>query len=381
MKILLTDVFNLLNRGERLVVQSIVKDKKQSYGLLSFYAILDQSFLKKHQVKVIGKTEFESLPYLVPFLVKQFLSGLLYRLCKRTFLLTDLLKEVKQYHLAIDLGGETFQDHFSLWGVLQHCYTLQLLQFVGVEYFLFSQSLHFKSNLIWKVAGRYIRSALMITVRNTESFMFLLGKGVTSFYFPDVVFSQMKLKRVKRSSPLRIGINVSPLVVKSWKVWGPLIEKLVNENYQVTLIPHVLYDKKRDDREILFKIYMELPESTRRLVSIYLKYDFQEIERLIQSSHIFVGSRMHSVISAMGSGVPSILIGYNEKQFSLQRMLSPNLFVVSYDDPELAEHLFQRIQKLDMFYFQYLRDIFQCLKDIKKESNGHFEVLSSLCEF
>lgn len=378
--ILLADVFNLYNRGERLSVNTIIKHLPADYGYLSLYSIVDPRFFeeRKNRIELVGKANMLSAPVLMLYCLLQYFRAWLYHVTDNEGFLNDFLKKIKTYDLAVDLGGETFQDQYNLFGMLKHLYTLKLLILLHVKYSIISHTIIFKNTFCWRLSKPILKNADALTIRNLDSYKFLVKNGVQGYMIPDIAFAFNKIKRMYIKSKPKIGVNASPFVKRHINAYVCLLEALVAEGYNVNLIPHVIFDSKRDDRPILFKIWRKLRKETQQKVSIYLGCNFETIKELIDKCNIWVGSRFHSVIYAIGRGIPSINVGYSDKSHCLKRLLGQNITIVDAESPTFTRDIMEKIFEITIFYADYMEKFQQDLRKIKKESMKHIEVLRGI---
>lgn len=115
-----------------------------------------------------------------------------------------------------------------------------------------------------------------------------------------------------------VGINVSPLIMKSEQQTGITLESyrqlmayiLTQTDMHIALIPHVV-EPGNDDREPLLQLY-ELFAASGRVVMIG-DHDARQLKGFIARCRFFVGARTHSTIAAYSSGVPTLVVGYSVK--------------------------------------------------------------------
>ena len=378
-KILFTDVFNLYNRGERLSVHTITKHLRAEYGYLSLYSIVDPTFFRSRNsiIAFIGdRTRIIAL--LLIRCLLSYLRAWLYHHTRNERFLTPFLRSIQSYDIAVDLGGETFQDQYNLFGMLKHVYTLKLLRLLNVQYTIISHSIIFQHGLWWALSKPLLQHARAITIRNPDSYNFITQNHLPCVMIPDIVFAFNEIKPISHTSPLRIGVNASPFVSAHLGNYVQLVEALTRNGYQVHLIPHVVFDAKRDDRTVLLQIWKKLTRETQRKTKIYLGSDFKVIKQLIDNCHIWIGSRFHSVIYALGRGIPSIIIGYSDKSHHLKHLLKQNVTVIDGDSPTFTIEIMDKLCDITRSYPTCLRKFHNELNGIKAEAMKHIAVLRSL---
>ena len=375
-KILLTDVFNLYNRGERLQIDALINNLPNPFGLLSLYSFINKPYCVKNNIEVLGSYRPLSLFKLFPFLLILYLRAYLYKKMKLTFWLNDFLKEVKSYSLAVDLGGETFTTNSNFFYAFKHIYTLNLLNCLNIPYVILSQTITLDEGLTSKFAKSVLDNALFISVRDEATYNLMLDlEQEQSFLHPDIAFISSRFTDIVYRNKLRIGVNVSPFVKSCISQYVKTIKDLIALDYEVVLIPHVTFDDIRDDRIVLKEIYDSLPLNYRERTTYVFDNDFDKIRDTINSCNILVGSRMHFIIYGLSVGIPCILTSYSSKSVYLKDQLKDNLFLVYKDDSELANRIIEYVQRIDINYINYVKKIRFNITKIKRRSKGHIDLL------
>lgn len=125
----------------------------------------------------------------------------------------------------------------------------------------------------------------------------------------------------------KIGINVSSLLwdddtrerfkltIDYKKFYRELIRYLLQANeYHIFLIPHVIDKQNPDAKENDYRICLKLSKEFSGKVDIAPPFDnAMDAKSYISNMDIFLGSRMHSTIGAISSGVATIPISYAYK--------------------------------------------------------------------
>ena len=374
-RILLADVFNLYNRGERLCVEAIIKHLSADYGYLSIYSILDPHFFleRKKRIELVKSSNARALIIVQCFF--HFCKAWLYHRTGNKRFLNGFLQKIINYDLAVDLGGETFQDRYNLLGMLKHVYTLTLFSFLRLKYSVISHTIIFKNAFWWRISKPLLMNAVVLTVRDPDSQKFLRNQEVNCFLVPDVAFAFNKIKSAPLRSQINIGVNASPFIQKHVNAYVNLVNILIERGYNVYLIPHVVSDRKRDDRLVLLQVWRKLKKENQHNVTVYLGNNFQTIKNLIDKCHIWVGSRFHSVIYALGRGIPSICIGYSDKSLHLKHLLGELVTVVDGESPTFTEDITNKILEIVDTYDVYVRKFQEEIGIVKEEAMKHIEML------
>jgi len=163
----------------------------------------------------------------------------------------------------------------------------------------------------------------------TADIAFLLKPETEETIYP--VLTEMG---IKKDNPL-IGINVSQLAASySGKlkrkenyldIMVTLADYLVDVyNAQVLLVPHgfprrktnssqEIGDFSKEDDFIAVNYVYDKVKNKERIVPLREEYSASELKGFIALCDMFIGARMHSLIAAISSGVPTIGIAYSLK--------------------------------------------------------------------
>ena len=166
-----------------------------------------------------------------------------------------------------------------------------------------------------------------------KSFDFFKSLGLTNVVcYPDPAFilspEKTELPDCFNKGKV-VGINLSNYTVGAFDLntpFGSEVRKLLDyifkkTDYQVLLIPHVLW-KEQDDRIIannVAEVYKDYSDRITILDSDTKNY--QQIRYVISQCHSFIGGRTHAVISAYSTCVPTIALGYSIKSKGIAKDL------------------------------------------------------------
>jgi polysaccharide pyruvyl transferase WcaK-like protein len=111
----------------------------------------------------------------------------------------------------------------------------------------------------------------------------------------------------------------------------------------VVLVPHQIYPKgvsytqeeyqswDGDDRYPVELIFSSI-KNRSDLFALRQEMTPQELKGVIGESEIFIGARMHSVIAALSSTVPSLVIQYSHKSGGMMKLLGMDPYVWDIKD-------------------------------------------------
>ena len=166
-----------------------------------------------------------------------------------------------------------------------------------------------------------LKSYDLIVARESISYDMLKKINKNTVLKPDPAFTMFptkcQLPSVFHQSKV-IGINLSPLIIRSEKIPGVTIRNYIkliqfilsDTSYSVALIPHVVW-QTNDDRTILNQLKSEFSDTDR--VVLVEDHTAPELKYIISHCELFVGARTHATIAAYSTEVPTLVVGYSVK--------------------------------------------------------------------
>lgn len=218
----------------------------------------------------------------------------------------------------------------------------------GINTALFGVSMEKKFLTSDIVSG--LRNFDVITTRETLSSNTLKNLGLANYLFPDPAFS-LTPKECDLPDYFKrkvVGINFSSFTDTDTlfnESMSNLIEYLLGKNYEVCLIPHVLW-KDQDDRIVMGKFKDKYKERIHVLKTEKMSY--LEIRYAISKCKYFIGGRTHSVISAYSTGVPCLALGYSVKAIGIAKDLGlPDYTVINSKKLKNGNHFVESFKSLE----------------------------------
>ncbi len=163
----------------------------------------------------------------------------------------------------------------------------------------------------------------------------------------------------------------------------------------VLLIPHQIYpswfehknknrpDYPGSDDRIPVREVMKLLAEKDFATPLLGEYSAKEYKGIISRCELFIGGRMHSVIAAMSSGVPPVLIQYSHKARGVMDLMGLPQLVWDYRSPEnelleLIQLVWDQRSAIRTFLAERMvtvrRDVFRA-GDILRETFGNYGLL------
>lgn len=171
---------------------------------------------------------------------------------------------------------------------------------------------------------------------------------------PDLAFS---LEKINKENALNLfekeGVVLNKpivgLTVRDWHFPGhsdPMsklenylssVVKLINFvteelDYQVVLFPQVISPDSEDDDRNTSRVIRGRVINKQNVYVLENDYDPSELKGMINLCKVFVGTRMHSNIFALGCRVPTIAISYLPKTEGIMGMVNQQKYVKSISD-------------------------------------------------
>ncbi len=282
-----------------------------------------------------------------PFLKRYSPSWIRYQLDRRYLhrpvsreVLSSLQSSLKEGEAVFMLGGDTFSPDYGNADV-----------YFGLSDFVIDQGLPitiwgasigpFKNNPDYeRWAAERLRKVSLLCARETETFVYLQGMGLKdnviltadpSFHMPPTP-CELPEEIEKILNTGCIGLNLSPIIhryiqreksttieqsLDRWTAVAVNIVRAIQHQFAqpVLLIPHVFSecgDRDRDDYLFLKDVAGQLGENEGVYV-LKRGLNAAQTKWVISRVRIFAGSRTHSTLAAISTGVPTICIGYSLK--------------------------------------------------------------------
>jgi polysaccharide pyruvyl transferase WcaK-like protein len=253
-----------------------------------------------------------------------------------------LLQQMSIYRgadLVIDMHGVKFSGKLSVASAAVAALPLVAPKLRGISTVSFTQTYGPFESAASRLAAQFsLRAANLLYVREPQSAAILDSIGLTGKYtlYPDVAITLPcdPLEQIPISDAARrfieqpfIGMSISKKVVREElrkklparyrPLMTDLMRWLLDKGQRLLLVPHVYtpYAPKDNDYELIEQVYGELkgqypPDQLHMLTE---DLPPEALKTIISRAHIFIGSRYHSLVASLSTGVPSISVGWSHK--------------------------------------------------------------------
>ncbi len=362
-KILFTNTNCSWNKGSAAQVISTIKIFKRfvpdaSFTLLSYCPELDTKQSMKFNLKVVGyfsKKQRKLLLFLYHLVIALFRCVLyvtLHRIglnVSSSLLNEKYLKEYVDADIIVDLSGDSFSD--SKGGIsLINSLGILIGALLKTPVIFFSQSIGPFKRWTLSLAKFCLNKADLIIVREEITKNYLEKIGVKSpIYFTtecafvldpapcDHIKNILLQENIIIKKPL-VGISANAMLDGEKNDYANLMAQIIDyiierkPNAQVVFVPHVVSmreDGIGDDRVIDEKIY-EMTKNKENINLIKGDYSPEELRGIIGLCDIFIGGRMHAIIAAVSSYVPTMATAWSHKYYGIMQTLGQGKYVCDF---------------------------------------------------
>jgi colanic acid/amylovoran biosynthesis protein len=388
--ILIINVHSLKNAGDAALSQVTIDQVKSNFPQSNITLILDDPDPRSDNVNMVsslnawlqpstsnGRTKW-SIFHLLMFIPATLIPLLIYRLFNFRFLyltpgkLHNLLNSYIDADIIISQPGGFLYSSGRGFVLLTKLYSLGMALIAGKPLYLFPQSFGpFFQKWEKRVVQWTLSGAQIIMAREPESYNLLNSIGIpesTLLLIPDLAFAyQGKPKTFgekwlkdhgvvsERSIPL-LGITVINWSAENKRfLYQDEYESAIASATRFFIEHHagiaVFFTQVRgpsmsqDDRIPTRRVIDQLRNLSESVIFIEDPLPPDALKSIYGCMDIFIGTRMHSNIFALGERVPVIAIGYQHKTRGTMQMLDLEEWTLEITDLK-AEQLISKLSSL-----------------------------------
>lgn len=233
---------------------------------------------------------------------------------------------------VLDLSaGDSFTDIYGNIRFASICLSKLLFMKLTKKFILLPQTLGpFKNRFFEKIAVVIIKQSDTVLSRDSESKIYVDKiSGQECIFCHDMAFAlnPKPIPSIPYDFAGMIGINISGLLWEGGytknnqfglktdyrSLMHEIAKYFLDVGCKVVLIPHTYGGSVEDDLVACEKLKTILETQGYTVDLIKECYSEQELKWIISHLDFFVGSRMHSCIAALSTGVPAVGIAYSRK--------------------------------------------------------------------
>jgi polysaccharide pyruvyl transferase WcaK-like protein len=300
--------------------------------------------------------------------------------------------------VVVDLSGIAFSDNRGLPLLAYNLACCLPAILFGKKVAKLSQAFGpFRRKLNGWCASWVLQRCHVLVARGKQSGDHLATLGIEDYsVLPDTAFS-MRVNSEAYSEADRIfalaGMDRPRVVLSPSEVVARYCEKrdidyhaevagfisdVVSRGYSVGLLPHstVKTGRKNNDLMVCRAILAHLSPETR--IAYHSEdYDARTLRAIIGKADFFVGSRFHSMISALSSGVPPLVIGWGHKYREVMEMFGLENWVLDWKAVS-RQKLSEFFSLLEMEATEVRSHIQHNLPRVLNESKKNFALVKQL---
>ena len=348
------------NRGVNALTRSTIEMAQEHNPKEKIYVI--GSGINFHQIKNdIALIPMQGLINLIILYIISLING---RLAIRKIFKNI---EIDDRKTVLDLSeGDSFTDMYGYERFLYQILSKKLFINISNKYVLMPQTLGpFNNALSARIAMNIMKNVDVIIGRDYDSK--IMAESLTRrscLFCYDLAFN-LKPKQPKQCMDNiagKIGINISGLLwmggyrgnnqFRLKTDYNELMQEICNyfldRGHELVFVPHTYGTGLEDDLIASRELKSLLGENGNNIYIVSDNLDEKELKWIISRFEFFLGSRMHSCIAALSSGVPTIGISYSKKFLGVFESINAKEYVI---DPRILDKR-QIVIKLDKLFLE-----------------------------
>jgi len=412
LKIILNTAYRMSNLGDAVITKIMIEGikKKFSASKISIFCSnpsSDSDFFSKYS-NVYGDLysieEFKVPKFLIAinFIIKT-LSYLIWLKLKGFPINLKAKKKFKlleESDIIIYAGGGYLGGTYNLFPTI---ITLYLSKKLGKKVYLSGITIEPPRSFLSKYLIHTVLDSIdLITVREPISMKVLneLKISTKKFLTSDYAFllkclneneSNDLFQRLSISKDNTIKIGLSLMELDTLKAHHTVNEVNSYENSIIKAMELILKktnciiylfpfqrDKKVNDLSICKNVKNNLGLFSNRIKIINENFSPEQIKTIIGFMDIFIGTRFHSLVFALSQKVPTIAIGYKQKNIGLMQMINLEEWLLdfSFNGEQLAEKALKLLDNRK----KIIMKISEKIPDLEMNAQRNFELIHELIQ-
>lgn len=248
-----------------------------------------------------------------------------------------VLKAIRSSDIIADIhGGDSFSDIYGLLRFIISSFPLIISVLLHKRLIFLPQTYGpFKNRIAQFISNFLLQKAHIVFCRDSNGVKEINKKSGELLYCPDVAFTLEPIKpnhinilpEVKHDVKRIIGLNINGLMYNGGytrnnmfglaidykQVIEDIVSTLISKDNHIVLVPHTYGGNNNVNSDNLACEEIIKKINDNRLHILKDKYNQSELKYIISNFDLFIGSRMHSCIASISSGVPTIGLAYSKK--------------------------------------------------------------------
>ena len=328
------------------------------------------------------------------------LTAVIYKLFGKVFNQTkrELLQDITSADVVIDLWGIAFSDKLGVprnWFRIIDRYvyliTSKLLKKKFVKYTSSFGPIHtFRTKHFARLFLGKMTDQILCREQESQKALKDLGINIPMQVCPDTALA-MKPESIPDRSSLElfgagpvIAVSISHQIIKQWdssdgyiNMISSLIQDCIdNFNGEILLIPNEI-GFPNDDISVAESVRSKCAQKDRIHILSIEELSAPQLKYIISQCEIMLASRYHSIVAAMSSAVPTLVIGWHYKYEELLAHFQQNEYSINCQQCSTKE-VKQKLQSLWESREQIRCDLAENNKSVQQQLAKGSEVLASL---
>jgi polysaccharide pyruvyl transferase WcaK-like protein len=309
------------------------------------------------------------IPNKIPSKSKFLINALTYRVFRMTlFDKCEVFSNLVKANVLINATGIQFCDNL---GISKTSWEIKLLpsvqiidagaKILGKKLISYTKSygpvLHSRTRNSLKVHGKWLYDLLLCREKNSQQVLIESGinsRKILATYDSGIMMTSKEFNLELVTSNKFIIFSVSFQIIRQWKnndkPYIELIEHLIkyillNYDYDIILLPNEFKENDYDDLDVAEDIIKYFPSSQRIKIFDIRMISAKNVKYLISKSVILIGSRYHSIIAALSSNIPTLVIGWHYKYFEIMEKYQMLDYLIRMEECNDA-YLFRKVDEL-----------------------------------
>lgn len=378
---------NFLNKGAEAMIITACEGLKEYFPESEFVLAssdyeydkkkIEKSFLPLEIVNIINQSTSKNkfirifkFGYRFLITLKDIISIKLLNKYKNRQFINNKFNAIYHSDIIIDISGISFTDYFSNFNTLSHMFDFLYAKILNKPYFCFPQAFGPPNKFINKFAIKLCMPlANYIMPRGNISKGFIEELGITKNVklitdlalsldkcSDKLVYDIFKEENIDYKNKKFVGITINTHLY-NWsetdiiQIFAKFLDYITEKHdYEILILIHTLYTNSIDDSDIAEMVYKKSSNKSKIHI-ITGDYNASELKGIISKCHILVGSRFHSMIAALSTGVPILVIGWSHKYKEILDLFEMGEFIVDYRELN-SKKLIEKFEKVNQNYLK-----------------------------